>query len=133
MDLFTQAQEKVKQKVEEQKTCGVHELDGIVEAIRYVGQHLRSQQKDAIAHYTDLAADNIDRAIQHVELRDVSELLKEAQSLARRHPQAFWIGAFIMGLVAGRFFKSSHEHERQESVSARKKERGLIEPISTTL
>lgn len=133
MDLFSQAQEKAKRKMEEQKTRGVNELAGIVEAIRHAGQHLRGRQNDAIAHYTDRAADKIDRAIQYVELRDVSELLKEAQSLARRHPEAFWGGAFIMGLVAGRFFKSSNEHERGESVSARKKERATIEPMSTTV
>lgn len=133
MDLFSQAQEKIKRKVEEQKTRGIKELSGMVEAIRHAGHHLRGRQKDAIAHYTDRAADNIDRAIQYVELRDVSDLLKEAQSLARRHPEAFWGGAFLLGLVAARFLKSSNEPERRESVSARKKERATIVPMSTTV
>lgn len=133
MDLFSQAQEKVKRKVEEQKTRGVKELSGMVETIRHAGQHLRGRQKDVIAHYTDRAADNIDLAIQYVELRDVSELLKEAQSLARRHPEAFWGGAFLVGLVAGRFLKSSNEPEPRESVAARKKERATIESMSTTV
>ncbi|MEO6202020.1 MAG: hypothetical protein ABIU05_06845 [Nitrospirales bacterium] len=133
MDLFSQAQEKVKRKVEDQKTRGVKEIVGIVEAIRHAGQHLRGRQKDVIAHYTDRAADNIDRAIQYVELRDVSELLKEAQCLARRHPEAFWGGAFMLGLLAARFLKSSNEPVRRDLVSARKKERATIEPMSTTV
>lgn len=133
MDLFSQAQEKVKRKVEDQKTRGVKEIAGIVEAIRQAGQHLRGRQKDAIAHYTDRAADNIDRAIQYIELRDVSELLKEAQSLARRHPEAFWGGAFLVGLVAGRFLKSSNEPERRDSIAAGKKGRATIDPMSTTV
>lgn len=133
MDLFSQAQEKVKRTLEEKKVRGAKEISNVVEAIRHAGEHLRGRQKDTIAHYTELAADNIDRAIQYVELRDVSELLKEAQSLARRHPEAFWGGAFMVGLVVGRFLKSSNEPERRDSVSARKQERATIEPMSTTV
>jgi hypothetical protein len=109
MELFSQAQENIQRMLEDRKVRGANELAGIVEAIRHAGQHLRGLQKDDIAHYTERTADKIDRAIRYVELRDVSELLKDAQSLARRHPEAFWGGAFIVGLVAGRFLKSSNE------------------------
>ncbi|MFZ1745951.1 MAG: hypothetical protein WBO24_21735 [Nitrospirales bacterium] len=129
MDLFSQAQEKVKRTVEEQKTRGMQELAGMVQAIRHAGQHLRGRQKDSIAHFTDLAADKIDQTIQYVELRDVGELLKEAQSFARRYPETFWAGAFLIGLVAGRFLKSSNEPEGRESESGRDK--APVRPIAT--
>ena len=131
MDLSGQVQEKIKRQVEEQKIRGVQELAGMVEAIRQAGQHLRVRQKDTIAHFTDLAADTIDRAIRYVELRDVSELLKEAQSIARRHPEAFWGGAFMVGMMAGRFLKSSHETQGREPLSVQDKAPVTVKPIGT--
>ncbi|MCA9420106.1 MAG: hypothetical protein KC592_03745 [Nitrospira sp.] len=112
--LTGQAQTKVKTTLEEQKGKGVGELSNIAEAVRQTGQHLRDQQKDGIAQYAERAADQMDRLIRYVDSRDVSELLSEAEIFARRHPEAFLGGAFMMGLVAGRFIKSSKERRVSE-------------------
>jgi hypothetical protein len=113
--LAGQAQNKVKKTLEEQKGKGIGELSGLAEAVRQTGQTLRDQEKDGIAHYAERAADQIERVVQYVDSRDVTELLNEAEMFARRHPEAFLGGAFMMGLVAGRFLKSSRDHRMTNS------------------
>jgi hypothetical protein len=115
--LAGQAQNKVKKTLEEQKGKGIGELSGLAEAVRQTGQTLRDQEKDGIAHYAERAADQIERVVQYVDSRDVTELLNEAEMFARRHPEAFLGGAFMMGLVAGRFLKSSRDHRMTNSRS----------------
>lgn len=107
--LANQAQGKVKSTLESQKQKGVGELSGLAEAVRQTGHTLREQQKEGVAHYAERAAEHMDRMAQYFESRDVGELLNEAEMFARRHPEAFLGGAFMMGLVAGRFLKSSRD------------------------
>ena len=110
-----QAQKKMKTTLNEQKEKRMGELTGLAEAVRQTGQHLRNQEKDGIAQYAERAAEQIDRVVQYVDSRDVSELLTEVEMFARRHPEAFLGGAFMLGLVAGRFLKSSRERRKSES------------------
>lgn len=117
--LAGQAQTKVKKTLEEQKGKGIGELSGLAEAVRQTGQTLRDQDKDGIAHYAERAAEQIDRVVQFVDSRDVSELLNETEMFARRHPEAFLGGAFMLGLVAGRFLKSSRDHRVTDSAADR--------------
>lgn len=113
--LAGQAQRTMKTTLDEQKGKRLGELTGLAEAVRETGQHLREQHNDSIATYAERAADQIERVVQYVDSRDVSELLSEAEMFARRHPEAFLGGAFMLGLVAGRFLKSSRTHRTSET------------------
>jgi ElaB/YqjD/DUF883 family membrane-anchored ribosome-binding protein len=115
--LANQAQGKVKSTLESQKQKGVGELSGLAEAVRHTSHTLREQQKENVAQYAERAAEQMDRMAQYFESRDVGELLNEAEMFARRHPEAFLGGAFMMGLVAGRFLKSSRDRRIDESSS----------------
>jgi hypothetical protein len=53
------------------------------------------------------AADQIDSFSRSLREKDVNELLDDAQQLARRQPALFIGGAFVLGLIGARFFKSS--------------------------
>jgi ElaB/YqjD/DUF883 family membrane-anchored ribosome-binding protein len=110
-----QAQGQVKSTLESQKQKGVGELSGLAEAVRHTSQNLREQHKDGIAQYAERAAEQMDRVVEFFDSRDVSDLLNEAEMFARRHPEAFIGGAFMLGLVAGRFLKSSGEARMDSS------------------
>jgi ElaB/YqjD/DUF883 family membrane-anchored ribosome-binding protein len=112
--LAGQAQEKVRQTLDEQKERGVGELSSLAQAVRQTSQQLRNQDKPGMAQYVDRAAEQMDRMIDYVDSRNVSELLEEAELFARRHPEGFLGGAFVLGLVAGRFIKSSKERRMNE-------------------
>lgn len=131
--LAGQAQTKVKKNLEEQKGKGIGELSGLAEAVRQTGQTLRDQEQDGIAHYAERAADQIDRVVQYVDSRDVSELLNEAEMFARRHPEAFLGGAFMLGLVAGRFLKSSRDHRMTDSRSDREEQMTVASSPSSSI
>ncbi len=114
-ELANQAQGKVKSTLETQKQKRVGELSGLAEAVRQTSRSLREQEKEGIAQYTERAAEHMDRLVQYFDSRDVGELLNEAEIFARRHPEAFLGGAFMLGLFAGRFLKSSSDRRIDES------------------
>ncbi len=131
--LAGQAQEKVKSTLEGQKGKRLEELSGIADAVRQTGQTLRDQQKEGIAHYAERAADQIERVVDYVDAHNVSELLNDAERFARRHPEAFIGGAFMLGLMAGRFLKSSRDRQMSGSSSHREELRPMVSSPSQTI
>ena len=98
-----------------QKDKATDGLGSVAQAVRETTQHLRSRQHEAVAGYAEKAADQIERFSQRLKEKDVTELLDDAQQLARRQPALFIGGAFALGLLGARFLKSSSprsEHDR---------------------
>ncbi|MBA3966155.1 MAG: hypothetical protein H0X47_10330 [Nitrospirales bacterium] len=131
--LAGQAQEKVKSTLEGQKGKRLEELSGIADAVRQTGQTLRDQQNDGIAHYAERAADQIERVVDYMDARDVGELLNDTEMFARRHPEAFLGGAFMLGLLAGRFLKSSRDPQMSGSSFHREEPRPMVSSPSQTI
>jgi len=99
-------------------------LGSIAGAVRKTTDDLRETQHDTLAEYVASAADQLDRLSARLKDRDIGDLLRDAQSLARRRPAMFVGSAFVVGLLAARFLKSSRpeispalRRDRLESVS----------------
>ena len=107
--------ERATAQLSTQKDKATEGLGGVAQAVRQTTEHLRSNQHETVARYAEQAADQIERFSQRLKDKDVSELLNDAQRLARRKPALFVGGAFAIGLLGARFLKSSAGAERNES------------------
>jgi hypothetical protein len=94
-----------------QKDRATDQLGSVARAVRSSTQQLREQHQDAAAGYVDQIADHIERLSQGLRQKNLTELLDDAQRLARRQPAVFIASAFALGLVAARFLKSSSPDE----------------------
>lgn len=90
-----------------QKNRATDGLGSLANAVRKTSQPLRENNQDTIARYVEQAADQIERVSTRLRERDVSELMRDAERLARRQPALFIGGAFAIGVLAARFLKSS--------------------------
>ena len=108
-ELTSEAQEQAKSAVETRKEQAVEGLEGIAQAFRQTGQNLRTSEQGAVADYSEQVANQIERLSSFLSERNVDQLLGDAESYARSHPELFLGGAFALGLLVGRFIKSSGE------------------------
>ena len=90
-----------------QKDRALDGLGGVADAARKTTQSLREHQHETLAGYVEQAADQIERFSRNLKNKDVGELVRDAQGLARRQPALFVGSAFAIGLLGARFFKSS--------------------------
>ena len=90
-----------------QKDRATQGLGTVASAVRESTENLRSQQHDVAARYVEQAAEQIERISARLREKDVTELLRDAQQLARRRPALFVGTAFALGLMGARFLKSS--------------------------
>lgn len=92
-----------------QKNRALDGLDTVAQAVHQTSQQLRDEKHDAIAGYVDEAVNQIERLSQQLRQRDIAELFHDLQQLSQRQPALFIGGAFVLGLVGGRFLKSSSD------------------------
>ena len=105
--LVDRVRERAGAQLATQKDMATDGIGTIARAVRRTTQELREQQHDTIADYVDRAADQLERLSSGLKNKDIGELFRDAQSLARRQPAMFVGSAFAIGLLGARFLKSS--------------------------
>jgi ElaB/YqjD/DUF883 family membrane-anchored ribosome-binding protein len=105
--LTHQAQDQIKSAVTDRKSQTVSSLDNMVDAIRSTGQTLRNNQQADAAQYVDQLASQVGRFSSYLDEKEIDQIVGDAEKLARRKPTMFLAGAFGLGLLVGRFLKSS--------------------------
>jgi hypothetical protein len=77
-------------------------------ALRSASDSLREDDQ-VVARYADYASETLDKAAGYVSSADVRRTVHDVERFARRQPALFFGGAFLLGLAAGRFLKSSRQ------------------------
>jgi hypothetical protein len=100
-----QAGEQVRTQLDSGKTRAASALRDAAESIA----HPNELGADAVNRYIRTASDQVRRAADYLENRDVRQMMSDAEGFARRQPAMFLGGAFMLGLVAARVLKSTRQ------------------------
>lgn len=106
-DLVDQARDQAKAGLSRGKDQAVGSLSAIAQALRQTGQQFHQQHQEGIAGFADSAASQVEQLSGYFHGRDVDQLAREAEDLARSQPAVFLGSALALGFVAARFLKSS--------------------------
>jgi hypothetical protein len=92
---------------QEQKGKAAGELTTLSSAIRGAADRLRSDDESHAARYAEMAADKLEGAARFLGEQDLGSLAREVERAARRRPELFLGGMFLVGLGISRFLKAS--------------------------
>lgn len=124
--------DKAGERLSTQKTRATDGIASVAQAIRQSTARLRDERHDSIAEYVDRGAEQLERLSGYLQQKDAAELWSDAQRFARRRPAVFIGSAFVAGLVAARFLKSSSPSRQYLADSSRQQlpdwRRPAIEP-----
>jgi hypothetical protein len=107
----SQAQEQIKSRIASQKDTAAESLSGVAQALRQTGNQLRDQDQLGATGLLDEAAAQVERLSGYLQRNDLTRLVGDVESFARRQPALFLGGAFLVGLFGARFLKSSRPTE----------------------
>jgi hypothetical protein len=105
--LMDRVRESASSQLGAQKDRATDGIGSVAQAVRQSTQQLRDQKHETIAQYVEQAADQLERFATRLKDKNVGDLAREAQDLARRRPALFIGSAFALGLLGARFVKSS--------------------------
>jgi len=103
--MASKAGEKIMDTAERQKAVGADYVDNIADAVRRAAGEFEGQVPQA-AQYIRYAADQMESMSDSFRRRDISQMMQDVQSFARRQPTAFLGLSFIAGFAAIRFLRS---------------------------
>jgi hypothetical protein len=106
-DVMGQTRKTAETQVSAGKARAAEGLKSVASALRKTGEHLRQEDQDAFTEYFDQAAQKVDAVSGYLRKRTLPELVTDVEGFARRDPALFIGGALVLGLVGGRFLKSS--------------------------
>lgn len=110
------AAKKATSVIDEQKSNLTQGLTSVADSIRQIGENLRGTDEptgitNIAAQYTSTAAQKVEQMSGYLERQDLNALLGDVKDLARTNPALFLGGAFTLGILAARFFKSGNPNQ----------------------
>ncbi len=86
----------------------------IAKALRSTGEQFHMEDNAWLGRYAESLGDRVDDLSAYLRSHEVSDLIGEVESFARRKPVLFLSGAAVMGFLATRFLKSSTQEQPSE-------------------
>jgi hypothetical protein len=104
--------EQASEKIDAQKDRAVETIGGVANALRTAGD---SMDEGPLPDLAGRAADSIEGLAEYFKNRTVGDLVGEVERFARREPAIFLGASFAIGLIGGRFLKSSARTSGRQS------------------
>ena len=119
-----QGRQKAAGQLATRKEQAAGQIEGISRALRQTSEQLREQDQGSIGKYAEQGADQADRLANFLHEKEGDELIGEIEDFARNRTAVFLGGAFVLGVAAARFIKSSSGQRESFDVQSRAKELG---------
>ena len=117
-DVATDAGERLRASVREQKVAGADYVGNVASIVRRTAYEFDTDIPQA-GHYIRKAAAQLENVSQAMRNRDMSEIVGNVQDFARKQPTAFFGAAVLIGFATIRFFKSGSGVAATNTAAAR--------------
>jgi ElaB/YqjD/DUF883 family membrane-anchored ribosome-binding protein len=109
--LATDVAQQVSKTAERQLAGGkdraAEAIGHLAEALRETGGQLRAKEMPAVDEYLGRAATQVESVARYLQQKQLGQVVGDLESFARREPMLFVGSAFVVGLLGGRFLRSS--------------------------
>lgn len=114
-ELRGQAGERVRQELDTRSTQAGEQVTVTADAIRRVGEQLRTEGQDTPAKYSHQVAERAERLGGYLTEASADTILRDLENFARRQPWVAALGGAAVGFLASRFVKASSASRYQQS------------------
>jgi hypothetical protein len=105
-------------------------LAGVVDRM---SEELRGQDQESLADYAGQLAGSMKNFAENLRQRNLDELVRDTQQLARSNPALFVMGSVAVGIALSRFLKASAERRAPspaEDTEFQNSGRSAVQPIT---
>jgi hypothetical protein len=110
-DVVDQAKDQATSRVDQQRQTAASGVQAVAHALRSMSDDLRNREEGPVVEYAaeigNAIGGQVERVANYLREREAHQFVSDAEDFARRSPAVFLGGAFVLGLAASRFLKSS--------------------------
>ena len=115
---FSQAKDEAASRADQQRQTLASGIGAVAQAFNSMSEELKKKEQGPIAEYTaefgQALGGQVEKLATYLNQRDIKQLIGDTENFARRSPGAFLGTAFVLGVAASRFFKSSSSQSSSE-------------------
>jgi hypothetical protein len=100
-------QDSVREQVDTRSTRAGEQVGSVSDAMRNMGDQLRSQGNDLPAQLAHQAADRAEELGRYLRDADADRILRDVEDFGRRQPWVMAAAGLALGVAAARFIKAS--------------------------
>jgi hypothetical protein len=100
-------QDSVREQVDTRSTQAGEQVGSVSDAMRNMGEQLRSQGNDLPAQLAHQAADRAEQLGRYLREADADQILRDVEDFGRRQPWVMAAAGLALGVAAARFIKAS--------------------------
>jgi hypothetical protein len=104
-DMKRQGQEQF----ETRKQTAADQTEKLADVVERVSEELKGQDQESLADYAGQLAGSMKNFAESLRQRNLDELVKDTQQLARNNPTLFLMGSVAVGIALSRFLKASNQ------------------------
>lgn len=108
-DQTQQAKSRAREEVDRRSTEIGQQVSSTADALRHVGDQLRSEGQEPTARLAQQASEHADRVGSWLRRSSGEDILHEVEDLGRRQPLAGLTAGAALGFIAARFLKASSQ------------------------
>jgi ElaB/YqjD/DUF883 family membrane-anchored ribosome-binding protein len=101
----TERADLVRDQAESVKAKAAERVRKLGHAVRKIGEHMRIEDQRYIAEHAQSASQRLESVASYIDDSELSTLIRDAETVARRNPAWVIGGTFLVGLAAGRILK----------------------------
>jgi hypothetical protein len=101
----TERADLVRDQAESVKAKAAERVRKLGHAVRKIGEHMRIEDQRFISTHALDASQRLESVASYIDDSELSTLIRDAETVARRNPAWVIGGTFLMGLAAGRVLK----------------------------
>jgi hypothetical protein len=99
--------EQLRTRADSTRTRAADALGSVAQALAGSVQQLRDENQGVSGDYVERAGNQIRRVSEYLRNTNTDDMVRNAESFARRQPAVFLGGAFVLGFLAARLVKST--------------------------
>jgi hypothetical protein len=108
------AAQDVKRQGQEQfeagKETAANQTEKLAGVVDRISEELKGQDQESLADYAGQLAGSMKSFADSLRQRNLDELVRDTQQLARNNPTLFLMGSVAVGIALSRFLKASTQH-----------------------
>jgi hypothetical protein len=105
-----QMKDQASAMAQQQMSSAAEGLDSAAGAVDAVGDRLRENNLGALSQYTDMAAEQIEKAAAWLRSTTPEEMARNVEDFAKKQPELFAAGAVVLGLIGLRLLRNTGQN-----------------------
>jgi galactokinase/mevalonate kinase-like predicted kinase len=112
-DAIEKAKAAGEQKLESGKQTVAEQAEKVAGVFDEAAKQLSQNDLESLAEYTNRFGSNVKTFADQLRNRNLDDLLRDAQNIARRSPGTFVLGSVALGFALSRFFKATADRDAE--------------------